>query len=49
LKESVQTEVLQDRSELQTAVLKSKWKGNDLIISAPPTKPRQLPAEFKLQ
>lgn len=49
LKESVQTEVLQDRSELQTAVLKSKWKGNDLIISAPPTKPRQVPAEFKLQ
>jgi hypothetical protein len=47
LKESVQTEVLQDRSELQTAVLKSKWKGNDLIISAPPTKPRQVPAEFK--
>ncbi len=49
LKESVQTEVLQDRAELQTAVLKSKWKGNDLIISAPPTKPRQVPAEFKLQ
>lgn len=47
LKESVQTEVLQDRSELQTAVLKSKWKGNDLIISAPPTKPRQVPTEFK--
>jgi hypothetical protein len=47
LKESVQTEVLQDRSELQTAVLKSKWKGNDLIISAPPTKPRKVPAEFK--
>ncbi len=49
LKESVQTEVLQDRAELQTAVLKSKWKGNDLIISAPPTKPRQVPAELKLQ
>lgn len=47
LKESVQTEVLQDRAELQTAVLKSKWKGNDLIISAPPTKPRQVPAELK--
>ena len=46
LKESVQTEVLQDRSELQTAVLKSKWKGNDLIISAPPTKPRKVPAEL---
>ncbi len=47
LKESVQSEVLQDRSELQTAVLKSKWKGNDLIISAPATKPRQLPADFR--
>lgn len=47
LKESVQSEVLQDRAELQTAVLKSKWKGNDLIISAPATKPRQLPADFK--
>lgn len=47
LKESVQSEVLQDRAELQTAVLKSKWKGNDLIISAPATKPRQLPADFR--
>ncbi|MBP9090662.1 caspase family protein [bacterium] len=47
LKESVQSEVLQDRAELQTAVLKSKWKGNDLIISAPATKPRRLPADFK--
>ncbi|MBI5174377.1 MAG: caspase family protein [Candidatus Melainabacteria bacterium] len=46
LKESVQSEVLQDRSELQTAVLKSKWSGNDLIISAPPAKPRPLPADF---
>lgn len=46
LKESVQTEVLQDRSELQTAVLKSKWKGNDLIISAPATKPRKVPTEL---
>ncbi|MFA6210534.1 MAG: caspase family protein [Candidatus Obscuribacterales bacterium] len=46
LKESVQNEVLQDRSELQTAVLKSKWKGNDLIISAPATKPRKVPVEL---
>ncbi len=46
LKDSVQTEVLQDRSELQTAVLKSKWSGNDLIISAPPAKPRPVPTDF---
>lgn len=49
LKESVQTEVLQDRSELQTAVLKSKWKGNDLVISAPPTKPRKVPSELNVR
>jgi len=46
LKDAVQSEVLQDRSELQTAVLKSKWSGNDLIISAPPTKPRPVPPDF---
>lgn len=46
LKDSVQTEVLQDRSELQTAVLKSKWSGSDLIISAPPAKPRPVPTDF---
>lgn len=47
LKDSVQSEVLQDRSELQTAVLKSKWRGSDLIISTPPTKPRPIPDELK--
>ena len=46
LKDSVQSEVLEDRSELQTAVLKSKWSGNDLIISAPPTKPRSVPPDL---
>lgn len=46
LKDSVQSEVLEDRSELQTAVLKSKWSGNDLIISAPPTKPRPVPPDL---
>ena len=46
LKDAVQSEVLQDRSELQTAVLKSKWSGNDLIISAPPTKPRPVPPDL---
>lgn len=41
LKDAVESEVLQDRKELQTAIMKSKWKGNELIISAPPTKPRK--------
>lgn len=40
MKSSVQAEVLNDRGELQTPVLKSKWQGNELIISAPPSKPR---------
>lgn len=40
MKSSVQSEVLSDRGELQTPVLKSKWQGNELIISAPPAKPR---------
>jgi hypothetical protein len=49
LKDSVQSEVLEDRSELQTAVLKSKWSGNDLIISAPPTKPRPVPPDLEMR
>lgn len=47
MRESVESEVLADRSELQTPVLKSKWLGNDLIISVPPSKPRPLPADMK--
>lgn len=49
LKESVQSEVLQDRGELQTAVLKTRWQGSDLIISDPPTRPRAIPADLKDQ
>jgi Caspase domain len=48
LKESVQSEVLQDRRELQTAVLKSKWRGNEIILSTPATKPHSVPAELKI-
>jgi hypothetical protein len=40
LKESVVAEVLNDRKELQTPVLKSTWSGDDLILSAPPTRAR---------
>jgi uncharacterized caspase-like protein len=47
MKDSVQSEVLQDRGEIQTPVLKSTWSGNSLLISAPPTKPRDVPPELK--
>lgn len=40
LKEGVQEEVLRDRGQLQTPELKSAWNGNDLILSAPPSRPR---------
>jgi uncharacterized caspase-like protein len=45
MKSSVIDEVLADRKELQTPVMKSKWNGNALIISLPPTSPRSVPAE----
>jgi hypothetical protein len=48
LQDSVQSEVLQDRRELQTAVLKSKWRGNELILSTPATKPHAIPPEIKI-
>lgn len=40
LHDQVQTEVLQDRGELQTPVMKSQWKGNALSIIASPSGPR---------
>ncbi len=36
LKERVQDQVLRERGRLQTPVLESKWKGNDLCIAATP-------------
>jgi hypothetical protein len=39
MQESVQSEVLKDRGELQTPVLKSHWNGKDLILSTPPARP----------
>lgn len=36
MKDRVQNEVLKDRGELQTPVLKSKWQGNDLKMALPP-------------
>jgi hypothetical protein len=42
----VQTEVLQDRGELQTPLVKSKWTGSALMLTAIPTNPRPgLPQE----
>ncbi len=40
MKDKVQNEVLRARGVLQTPVLKSKWQGSDIIISAPPVEPR---------
>ncbi|MFA7336867.1 MAG: caspase family protein [Candidatus Obscuribacterales bacterium] len=40
LKEKVQDQVLRERGRLQTPVLESKWKGNDLCIAATPVSRR---------
>ena len=39
LEAQVQREVLRDRGLLQTPVMKSKWRGNDLVLGAPATAP----------
>lgn len=49
MKDSVQTEVLKDRGELQSPVLKSKWNGRDLILSTPPAHPHAVPNDLRLQ
>lgn len=46
LKKSVVEEVLYDRKELQTPVFSSKWSGDELILSTPPTSPRTVPADI---
>ncbi len=40
LHDGVQTEVLQDRGELQTPMVKSKWTGASLMLTALPSSPR---------
>jgi tetratricopeptide (TPR) repeat protein len=40
MKDKVQQEVLSERGVLQTPILKSRWKGNDLRLAAPPVTPR---------
>ncbi len=47
LKNGVQTEVLEDRGELQQPVLKSAWKGDELVLASKPASPRTLPDELK--
>jgi hypothetical protein len=45
LKENVSTEVLNDRSEVQTPVIKLNWQGSALLLAAVPSKPRQATSE----
>ena len=40
MKDKVQEEVLLERGCLQTPVLRSKWKGSDLVLNARPSSPR---------
>lgn len=40
MKEKVREEVLRERGVMQTPVLKSKWKGQDLLLCAPASSPR---------
>ncbi|HEY9786480.1 MAG TPA: caspase family protein [Candidatus Obscuribacterales bacterium] len=40
LKDGVQDTVLRERGVLQTPVMSSQWKGNDLVIAAEPTRRR---------
>jgi tetratricopeptide (TPR) repeat protein len=41
MKDKVQQEVLAERGVLQTPVLRSKWKGSDLVLNAKPANPRE--------
>ncbi|MBX9690237.1 MAG: caspase family protein [Candidatus Obscuribacterales bacterium] len=43
----VENTVLKERGKLQTPVLKSAWEGNDLVLAAIPSSPRDLPASLK--
>ncbi|MBK9204695.1 MAG: caspase family protein [Candidatus Obscuribacter sp.] len=40
LKEQVEDEVLRDRGQMQTPVLKTRWQGDGLLLSAKPVSPR---------
>lgn len=46
-KNEVHNEVQEDEGITQTPVLKSKWNGNDLILTAAPSEPRSLPQSVK--
>lgn len=47
LKDSVQKEVLEERGELQQPVMKSVWKGDDLVLASKPVSPTNVPEELK--
>ena len=47
MKDNVQEEVLRDRGTLQTPVMKSAWRGEDLAIAAAPTKIRTVTIDWK--
>ncbi|MBK9143183.1 MAG: caspase family protein [Candidatus Melainabacteria bacterium] len=40
MKDKVQQEVLRDRGQLQTPIVRSAWKGDDIVIAARPAKPK---------
>ncbi len=48
MKESVQEEVLRDRGTLQTPVMRSGWKGEELAVATPPTKTRTAAVDWPI-
>jgi hypothetical protein len=49
MKEGVQEEVLRDRGTLQTPVIKSAWKGDELAIATLPTKIRSAAVDWAIE
>jgi|GEM_PF-2380957 len=47
VKNEVHNEVQEDEGITQTPVLKSKWNGNELILTVTPSEPRTLPVTVK--
>lgn len=47
VRDSVHDEVKEDEGVAQTPVLKSKWNGNKLVLTAKPNAPRPLPASVR--
>lgn len=49
MKEGVQEEVLRDRGTLQTPVIKSAWKGDELAVASLPTKTRSAAVDWQIE